>query len=237
MEDQNQVQSDLASLERWADTWGMHFNPKKCYVMRIARTSKPLTKFYTLMGHVLEQVENSKYLGVTISDNLKWGTHIDQTCQKANRLLGFLRRNLKYCPKVLKETAYKALVRSNLEYCSTIWDPHYVKDIKQLEQVQRRGARFVQRNYSRESSVSDMITELGWESLQSRRKDARLTLFHKVVHGAVKVNADDYLTKEYSRTRSNNSTNFRQIHPLPTVTPSSQEQSQNGTDYRKVHLA
>ena len=163
------------------------------------------------MGHVLEQVSDAKYLGVTISDNLKWGPHISKVCQKSNRLLGFLRRNLKHSPKSLKDTAYKSLVRSNLEYCSTIWDPHYAKDVKQLEQVQRRGARFVHRDYSRQSSVSSMITDLGWEDLQSRRKNARLTLMHKIVTGSVKVDSSKYLTKGYSRTRSNNSSKFQQL--------------------------
>jgi hypothetical protein len=210
------MQCDLASLEKWATTWGMRFNPKKCYTMRISRSTKPLTKFYMLMQHALEQVPHSQYLGVTISDNLKWEAHINRVCQKGNQLLGFLRRNLKYSPKTLKETAYKSLVRCNLEYCSSIWDPYYTKDIKQLEQVQRRAARFVHRDYSWESSVSTMIAELGWDSLQSRRKDARLTLFYKVVNGAVGVNAEAYLTKGYTRTRASNSSKFRQIQATST---------------------
>ena len=142
---------------------------------------------------------------------MKWDSHIKQICQKTNWLLGFLSRNRKSCPTHLKETAYKLFLRSNLEYCSTIWDPHYVKDIKQLEQVQRRGARVVHRDYSHESCVTDMISDLGWESWQSRHKNARLTLFHKLVHRAVRLNADDYLTKGYSRTWSSNSSKFWQI--------------------------
>ena len=214
--DQKILQEDLSALQHWADTWGMRFNPKKCYVMRIARSSKPLTKIYTLMNHPLEQVQNSKYLGVLISDNLKWGPHVNQVCQKANRLIGFLRRNLKYCPKVLKDTAYKSLVRSNLEYCSSIWDPHFEKDINQLDRVQRRGARFVRKDYSRESSVSNMIKDLRWDSLKQRRKEARLSLLYKVVNRAVCVDPEQYLKAGYSRTRSCNKSKFQQI---PSKTP------------------
>jgi len=78
--------------------------------MTINRTTEPLKKFYTLMGHTLEQVPTSKYLGVVISDDLKWASHIEQVAKKSNRTLGFLRRNLKYAPKALKETAYKSLI-------------------------------------------------------------------------------------------------------------------------------
>ena len=58
---------------------------------------------YTLEGTVLENVDIIKYLGVTITSDLKWNSHIRNVCSKANRTLGFLRRNLFSCPKDVKE--------------------------------------------------------------------------------------------------------------------------------------
>ena len=81
-------EGDLASLEEWAGTWAMHFNAKKCNTMKISRSTKPLTKFYTLMEHSLEEVQNSTYLGVTISDNLKWNAHINKIFEKATNYSG-----------------------------------------------------------------------------------------------------------------------------------------------------
>jgi hypothetical protein len=43
--------------------------------------------------------QNNPYLGLQISDDLKWTTHITNVTMKANATLRFLRRNLKYCPK------------------------------------------------------------------------------------------------------------------------------------------
>ena len=65
------------------------------------------------------------------------------------------------CPSKLKETAYLSLLRSNLEYAATIWDPNYVRDIDSLEQVQRRAARFTTGDYHTTSSVTAMLAELG----------------------------------------------------------------------------
>ena len=90
-------------------------------------TRKHLNKIqasYTLEGAVLKNVDNIKYLGVTITNDLKWNTHISNICTKANRSLGFLRRTLFSCPQNVKEAAYKGIVRPILEYGSSVWDPH-----------------------------------------------------------------------------------------------------------------
>ena len=52
------------------------------------RTSK-IQAPYKLEGTVLENVESIKYLGVTITKDLKWNTNINNVCTKANRTLGF----------------------------------------------------------------------------------------------------------------------------------------------------
>ena len=76
---------------------------------------------YLLEGTDLENVESIKYLGVTITSDLRWNTHVSKVCTKANRTLGFLRRNLYSCPQEVKVAAYKGLVRPVLDYgrCSS----------------------------------------------------------------------------------------------------------------------
>ena len=61
----------------------MRFNAKKCYIMSI---NNKLTHFYQLDGHILQQVPENPYLGVTISEDLKWSSHIKIT-KKANSTL------------------------------------------------------------------------------------------------------------------------------------------------------
>ena len=95
----------------------MRFQPVKCNMMQLTR--KHLDKIqasHTLEGTVLENVDNIKYLGVTITNDLKWNTHISNICTKANRTLGFLRRTLFSCPQDVKEAAYKGMVCHILEY-------------------------------------------------------------------------------------------------------------------------
>ena len=215
--DQIQLQKDLTALEVWADTWGMRFNAEKCYILRVARGRKVLEHMYELCGLVLKQVPNSPYLGVVISEDLSWSSHINKVKAKANLTLAFLRRNLKRCPATIKKTAFTALVRSLVEYSSTVWDPYHDKEIADLEMIQRRGARFVFNNYSRQSSVSNMLEELSWAPLAERRRDARLTMLFKIVGNLIAIPADEYLTKPSSRTRSSTSNNYRQYTTDTTI--------------------
>ena len=67
IDNQLQLQKDLAFLEKWSHQWGMHFNAKKCNVMMISRR-KPLDKFYQLKNTILDRVSSCTYLGVTASN-------------------------------------------------------------------------------------------------------------------------------------------------------------------------
>ena len=123
-EDTVKLQEDIDRIGCWARSWGMRFQPVKCNIMQITRKRiKKINASYSLEGMVLENVEKIKYLGVTITNDLKWNTHVSNTCTKANRTLGFLRRNEAVCPLDAKESAYKGLVRPILEYGSSVWDP------------------------------------------------------------------------------------------------------------------
>ena len=137
-EDTLKLQRDIDRLGNWARKWGIRFQPVKCNMMQLTR--KHLNKIqasYTLEGIVLANVDNIKYLGVTIANDLKWNTHISNICTKANRTLGFLRRTLFSCPQNVKEAAYKGMVRPILEYGSSVWDPHTDK----LQEENRKGSK------------------------------------------------------------------------------------------------
>ena len=175
----------------------MRFQPVKCNMMQLTRKRiKKIHASYTLEGTDLENVESIKYLGVTITNDLRWNKHVSNVCTKANRTLGFLRRNLHSCPQEVKEAAYKGLVRPVLEYGSSVWGHPGVVLQEELESVQKRAARFVTGNYKYETgSMTGILGQLKWECLKKRRKDNRLILLYKGLTRKASIPTDDLIPK------------------------------------------
>ena len=163
----------------------MKFNEKKCNILHLGR--KKNSHFYQLNGIVLESVSQAKYLGVTISDNLSWSPHISAISSKAHQRLEFLKRNLRGSPFKCRALAYTSLVRSQVDYCASIWDPTLKRDINELERVQRKAARWVKGCVYGEVSVTGLLRDLKWQSLADRRRDQRLTLLYKILFNYINI--------------------------------------------------
>ena len=190
MQDCQQLQHDLHCLAQWETTWGMAFHPDKCNVLRVTRRKRPASYSYLLKGHQLEEVTTAKYLGVDMSNNLLGKDHIDRIVKKADCTLGFLQRNLRISNTDTKTAAYSALVRLTLEYCVSVWSPHTEQSKHKLEMVQRRAARYCTNRYHNTSSVTEMLGDLQWETLESRRKKIQLTMLFKIVNDLVDIPAE-----------------------------------------------
>ena len=195
------LQNDLKALEKWAQTWGMRFNAKKCQILTIKKKSHFT---YQLDHTILEEVEKSPYLGIVISNDLKWGHHISKMTQKASSTIGFLRRNLRHCPIECRRNAYLSLVRSVMEYGAMVWDPYLAQDINKLERVQRQGVRFISGDYTSKTPgcVSKMLREQNLPDLKDRRQQLRLSFMYKIVNEMVpSITPEDYLEPKCPKRR------------------------------------
>ena len=83
--------------------------------------------------------------------------------------------------------------------------------INQIEKVQRTAARWTCRRWRNTSSVGEMLDELEWPSLEARRDQSSLLLFHKIHCGALSIEKDKYMTPAHSlkTTRSSHSAQYR----------------------------
>lgn len=186
----------------------MEFHPKKCQLLRITRKRAPIIANYTIHGHTLDTAESGKYLGLNFHRQLSWSQHINQTAKKANRVRAFLQRNIRSASYKVKKQCYETLVRPTMEYGSIIWDQTSEQSAHQLEMVQRRFARFLKKDYESTSSVTQMLRNIGWDKLQTRRTRARATMIYRIRNDLVDIPASSYLTPLGTRSR-NSEAKFR----------------------------
>ena len=98
-----------------------------------------------------------------------------------------------------------------MEYASAIWSPYTKENINKIEMLQRRAARWVCNDHSPYSSVTDMLSNLGWRSLELRRYDSRIRIFYKIVYGLVAIPVPPYFERTMVQTR-HHPLACRQIH-------------------------
>ena len=182
-------------------------------------TRKKIEYPYTLDDTPLTDTPSTTYLGVELSSDLRWNKQVKKTLAKGNQTLGVLKRNLRHCPRAIKDMAYKTILRSKLECASAVWDPFTEDNISKLEAVQRRAARFVCNSYRQTANVSSMLRELSWPLLEQRRAEARLGLFYRIVHvhKSVDIDAATLMTRSTRATRKANDVQYTRVGTLNFV--------------------
>ena len=137
-------------------------------ISRISSNSSNFSILY-LNGSPLERVYSLKYLGVILNSQLSWSPHIDYICYKTRKLLDFIFRNFYFhsSPSALLKL-YQSLILPYLSYCSSLWDPYQLKDIKKLEDVQSFALKLCTKQWS--SDYHSLLYQLSLPKLSSRRK-------------------------------------------------------------------
>ena len=116
--DYDMLQADVDTLSTWVTSNNLSLNTTKCKFMVITRLRKKSTPvpLLTLNNQPLERVSSYKYLGVTITEDLSWSTHVNDITKKARKHVGLLYRQF-YAwstPEALLQL-YKSIVRPHLE--------------------------------------------------------------------------------------------------------------------------
>jgi hypothetical protein len=191
--DQISVQNDLDKLVKWSQDWNMLFNSKKCKVMNFGSGKNSVFNSFEYsmdsgngQRHILEQTKVERDLGIYISDDLKWKHNAQVAAAKANSMLGQLKRSINYWDNQKLRLLYIAYVRPHLEYASPVSCPYLVKDIKTLEQVQKRATKLVPG--LRNLSYPERLKALNLTTLETRRQRGDAIQFYKLANGFNKVN-------------------------------------------------
>ena len=167
-----QTQDKVSEIIHFANENGMKINSAKSKVMLFNRSRKFdfMPEIRLSKDQVCEVVEEMKLLGVHITSDLKWQSHVNYITKRANLKLWILRRLKKLgADQEILTDLYNKQIRSILEYACPVWGPGLTKgDSKELERVQKSAFAIIfgYQDYQK------ILVKHGQKSLEERRSDA-----------------------------------------------------------------
>ena len=194
VEDAYSLQADLDRLSSWSKTWCLKLNPAKCNVITFTLRKSPHLVPYELDGHRLERCVKVRDLGVILDARLTFGDHVDATATKANRMLGLLMRSMQVSADshrtrfdcVAALAAYKAHVRSIIEYGAVVWAGAAVTHLRRLERLQHRFLMWLNsksRAASPHLSYESLLERFDCVSIRSRLARSDVMFMRSVFSG------------------------------------------------------
>ena len=184
------LQSDLNKIYEWSCSWriNLHFD-KCCMICFSNRRKNKISYTYNFGPNVIKSVASVKDLGVYFTENLNFRTHIEFVVSKALKMLGFVYKTTKHFnDNSVMVSLYKSLVRSRLEYCSSIWSPSQDYLIVKLERVQKKLVRWLcyrdKVNY-RDVGYAELCKKYKLQSLKSRRTISDLCNLNKIYNNNI----------------------------------------------------
>lgn len=175
------IQKDINALEKWSRDWLLNFHPDKCHVLTIGKYSNiKHAHQYKLGGKELEHVFVEKDLGIMVDSELSFEEHISRQVNKANSMLGLIKRSFDHLRPAAFRSLYTAFVRPHLEYAQSVWQPKLRRYINLLEGVQRRATKLV--NQYKNLPYEERLKHLDIPSLEFRRMFCDMVQVYKHIH-------------------------------------------------------
>ena len=188
------LQQDLQKLVQWSKTWKLDLNASKCKSFTMTLKTKPLTTNYIIGATTLEHVDKIRDLGVILDTKLTFGAHVDQAVRKANCALGVLIRSFQkanprgYLCVSSVLTSYNAHVRSNLEYCSVIWNGAADTHTERIRRIEHKFLMWLNahcRNTSASLSYGDLLKHFKLTSVYARRAQHDIMFIRNIFKGRI----------------------------------------------------
>jgi ribonuclease P/MRP protein subunit RPP40 len=135
-----------------------------------------------------------------------------KAANKANSVLGMIRRTVKSRSRDVMLPLYKSLVRPHLEYCGPAWRPYLRKDVETVEKIQRRFTKMIKGLEG--LSYEERLKSLGMITMEMRFHRNDLIMVYKILTG--KIDVDPGIFFKLSENRHLRPGSISVVHRIPS---------------------
>ena len=191
----NSLQGCLNKLDSWCTQNCLPLNYNKCCVVHFGPSNQRAS--YHIGQCALASRPSERDLDVVIDQRLSFQCHVDSVVNRARRLVALMLHAVRSRSATVIMPLYKSLIRPLLEYACAVWNPHLVKQIKQLESAQR----YVTKRITCLSSMpyAERLAALHLPSLSSRRDYFDILEMYKILRGLTISEVKFTLSDRHSR--------------------------------------
>jgi len=188
------LQNTLNNTCNFAEDRQLTINFAKCNVLSTSRNppSIPRNTLYFINNCPINCVPKVLDLGVNISSDLSFKSHINDIVAKAHQRQGIFFRG--FCSRDLGfvRKAFITYIRPILEYNSIIWNPTEIYLIDLIENVQRHFTKNIP--YLNSLSYHDRLIKMKLEPLELRRLHHDLIYYFKILNNHLPIDPSKYFT-------------------------------------------
>ena len=209
--DKNILQKDVIEMYKWSKENNMHFNTEKFQLLRYGKDDELKQNEYSLPdGQLITESKQARDLGVIMTNDAKFSTHIKIASNKAKRNVGMILRSFQRRDKNIMLRLFKSLVIPILEYCSVLIAPYKQEDIIRLERIQRHFTANIEG--MEHLNYEDRLKALDLYSLERRRERYIIIYVWKILGGLVpNIEGNQIKTKLNKSSRNGRSCNIPKL--------------------------
>ena len=181
----SKMNTDLINIRNWLLANKLSLNVTKTEYMlfgsthRLSNLGKP--NILKIGDEEIKRVDKTKYLGMSLDEQLTWTEHIEQLCLRVNRSINGLKQARHYVPTDTLKLMYNALIQPTFDYCDTVYDSLNAGLADQLQKLQNRAARIITfQGYDTRSQ--EILKQLNWENLALRREKRLGAIMYDIIN-------------------------------------------------------
>ena len=187
------LQQAIDEADQWLSQRQLCLAPQKCAILKIKKASVTDSSQFYINSHSVKEVQQFRDLGILVSSDLKWSSHISSITHSASVTSYQFRKFIKSKNIWTWIQLYKTYIRPKLEFNTTIWSPFLLKDINKLESIQRKFTKFAFKKCSIPfENYKSRLYMINMLSLKSRRIFFDLILMYKIINNISDLTFDNY---------------------------------------------